>query len=297
MRRQFLLIAWFLAATPCIGQMPATYTANAQKADAFFKEKKYRKAAKHYSRAFAAFGDKGRASDRWNAAICYAMINQRDSAFKNLFRLAEKTEVLDCSKIETFNEFNGLKKDKRWSDLKILLCGANHGLYMLFEKIRYSDQNDRHLIDSIGRNFGFQSDQMKALWKRINETDSINLWRIDSVYALYGWPSAKLAGKNAGSTFWLVIQHSPLSVQEKYLPVMREAVNLGDARADNLAYLEDRVLMGKGLPQKYGSQFRRKENGETCLYKLMDKQNVNNFRKEVGLFPLDQSLLDSEQCE
>ena len=42
--------------------------------------------------------------------------------------------------------------------------------------------------------------------------------------------------------------------QEDYLPVMREAVAEGKARAHELAMFEDRVAVNHGRPQIYGSQ-------------------------------------------
>lgn len=278
-------------------QPDSVYKNFAAKANACFSAKDYENAVRYYSRAFHSIGDKGFSGDRYKAAIAYSELNIPDSAFKNLTRLAEKTTILECESLETQKEFEKLKKDPRWKYVKDLTCGTNRELNNLFVSIHKTDQGYRQQVDSIGTTFGFRSNEMQSLWKKINYYDSLNLVRIDSIYSIYGWPDPRIAGKKCGRIFWLVVQHSPLHVQEKYLPIMQKAVNEGKANAGDLAYLEDRILMFKGQPQKYGSQFTVKENGSTCLYKLESKEKVNVWRKEVGLSPLDQALLDGQMCD
>ena len=68
---------------------------------------------------------------------------------------------------------------------------------------------------------------------------------------------------------------------------MREAVKKGTAAAGNLALLEDRVALGQGKKQIYGSQIGRDQ--DTKLYyvqPLSDPDNVDKRRAEVGLPPL-----------
>ena len=222
------------------------------------------------------------------------MINKIDSAYVNLMRLAEKTDYLDCTVLENQTEFQSIKLDARWKRIKNLTCGSDKGLTDLFSKIYYSDQNKRSKIDSIGKNFGYGSQEMKSIWKVISFNDSIDLIKIDSIYNIYGWPDPELVSKKGCQTFYLVIQHSALSVQEKYLPLMQKAVAEGKAEMKNCAYLEDRVLMGNKKPQKYGSQFAvMNKTGKRYLYPLQDKDNVNKLREEIGLPPLSQEDIDS----
>ncbi len=82
---------------------------------------------------------------------------------------------------------------------------------------------------------------MKAHWKIINEKDSINLIKIKKILDERGWLGADIIGNQGNSTLFLVIQHSDIETQEKYLPMMREAVKKGNANSSSLALLEDRV--------------------------------------------------------
>jgi len=69
---------------------------------------------------------------------------------------------------------------------------------------------------------------------------------------------------------------------------MREAVKNGKALPQNLALLEDRILINQGKPQIYGSQVRLNEKaGKNEFYQIMDEPNVNKRRASVGLPPLE----------
>ena len=68
---------------------------------------------------------------------------------------------------------------------------------------------------------------------------------------------------------------------------MREAVNKGNANASSLALLEDRVALGQGKRQIYGSQVHTdRETKEMYVAPLVDPENVDKRRAEVGLGPL-----------
>lgn len=103
----------------------------------------------------------------------------------------------------------------------------------------------------------------------------------------YGWLGANEVGNQGNTTLFLVIQHSDKVTQEKYLPMMREAVKNGKAKGSSLALLENRVALRQGRRQIYGSQIGR--NSETkayYVYPLEDPDNVDKRRSEVGLEPL-----------
>lgn len=65
---------------------------------------------------------------------------------------------------------------------------------------------------------------------------------------------------------------------------MREAVKKGNASPSSLALLEDRVALGQGERQIYGSQiYTDKETKEKYVAPLIDPENVDKRRAEVGL--------------
>jgi hypothetical protein len=84
-----------------------------------------------------------------------------------------------------------------------------------------------------------------------------------------------------------VIQHADIATQQKYLPMMREAVKKGNARPSSLALLEDRVLLRTGKNQIYGSQIGTDpKTNLNYVLPLDDPENVDKRRAEVELQPL-----------
>ena len=127
---------------------------------------------------------------------------------------------------------------------------------------------------------------MKAHWKIINEKDSANLILIEKILSERGWLGSKVIGEEGNGTLFLVIQHSELETQLKYLPMMREAAKIGNARPSSLALLEDRVALRQGKRQIYGSQIHSDKDGDKFIAPLIDPENVDKRRAEVGLEPL-----------
>jgi hypothetical protein len=163
----------------------------------------------------------------------------------------------------------------------------NKPLVAKLDSIFTEDQKYRQQIDSIEKRYGWESKEMKSLWKVIEEKDSINLVIVKAILDKDGWLGADIIGGQGNSTLFLVIQHSDQATQEKYLPMMREAVKNGKAERSSLALLEDRVALGQGKMQIYGSQIGR--DNQTQLYyvsPLADPDNVDKRRAQVGLEPL-----------
>ena len=156
-------------------------------------------------------------------------------------------------------------------------------------KIDESAQRYRTQIDFIQTQYGRESKELKALFKEMDLTDSTNLIQVESILKIYGWLGSDKIGSQANTTLFLVIQHSDLSTQARYLPLMREAVKNGNAKARDLALLEDRVAIFQGKMQNYGSQlFWSKETNGYFIPPLADPDNVDKRRAEVGLQPLSE---------
>lgn len=123
-------------------------------------------------------------------------------------------------------------------------------------------------------------------WKMVMKMDSINQIEVVKILEQFGWVGEDVVGVKASGAIFLVIQHADLPIQEKYLPVMREAVKNGAARMKDLALLEDRVLMRQGKKQKYGSQVVRGSTGDWVVHPIEDPANVDKRRLEIGLMPI-----------
>jgi hypothetical protein len=159
--------------------------------------------------------------------------------------------------------------------------------------VAVDDQKYRNQIDYIQAEYGGDSPQMKTLEKNMKETDSVNLKKVESIVSKYGWLGPDVIGKDGNKALFMVIQHADLDAQDKYLPVIRDAVKKGDAKAYHLALLEDRVALLHGNKQIYGSQVSwNMRSNQYYLAPLVDPDNVDKRRMEVGLAPLADYLLE-----
>jgi hypothetical protein len=72
-------------------------------------------------------------------------------------------------------------------------------------------------------------------------------------------------------------------------------VSAGEVSPANIAYLEDRVRVGEGRPQFYGTQFYADEAGNIGPRPIEDPDHVDERRQAVGLQPLSEYAHDVEQ--
>ncbi|MCL2132587.1 MAG: hypothetical protein FWH36_09120, partial [Lentimicrobiaceae bacterium] len=173
---------------------------------------------------------------------------------------------------------------------------TKHDKYLvaMLDTIFEEDQKYRKELSDIEKKYGGMSEEMQEQWKIIHQKDSINLIKITKILDERGWLGSDVIGVEGNQTLYLVIQHSNTETREKYLPMMREAVKNGNANAFNLAYLEDRTALGKGEKQIYGSQvLYYYETGEHFVQPLIDPENVDKRRAEVGLGTMQDYLFSN----
>lgn len=127
--------------------------------------------------------------------------------------------------------------------------------------------------------------RMMAEWKTVVELiDRDNTARLREIIARYGWPGHRLVGEPAAHAAWLLAQHAPPDLQEQCLPLLEDAVARGDASPADLAYLMDRVLMHRGEPQIYGTQYQQRD-GALELWTVLDPSGLDQRRAALGLQP------------
>jgi hypothetical protein len=114
--------------------------------------------------------------------------------------------------------------------------------------------------------------------------DEANTAWLRGVVTAHGWPGHALAGKDGAHAAWLLVQHAPPDFQEQCLPLLEEAAAQGDASPRDLAYLKDRVLLFRGEPQIYGTQYMVKD-GVPELWTVRDPEGLDARRAALGLEP------------
>lgn len=153
------------------------------------------------------------------------------------------------------------------------------------------DQAIRNKYNQARKKYGEGSPNLTEILKIMRSKDSIHLVRVTSILDEKGWIGIDKIGTQANQTLFLIIQHSNLKTQQKYLPMMREAVKEGKTKNSWLALLEDRVALGEGRKQIYGSHvFWCADKQKNYVAPLDDPANVDGRRKSVGLEPLEKYL-------
>ena len=125
----------------------------------------------------------------------------------------------------------------------------------------------------------------------MREADGENLPWLKCVIAAHGWPGASLVGTDGAHAAWLLAQHADAdpAFQRQCLDLLTAAVEAGEARMRELAYLTDRVLLAEGKPQVYGTQVTRR--GDTWSPRnLGDPDGVDARRATADLGPLAEYL-------
>lgn len=127
MRYIFILIL-ILFAGKCFAQTSAIeYLNYAGKGDSIFKKGEFQNAVASYSIAFNLTGGLAKVSHRYNIASCWTLLNNKDSAFYQLERIAAKGNYSDYGKIKNDKNFSLLHDDKRWGAiLEIIWRNRQH---------------------------------------------------------------------------------------------------------------------------------------------------------------------------
>lgn len=177
----------------------------------------------------------------------------------------------------------------RYVNERKIAGGISTDLVRRSQHIYDMDQAIRLRMDTVGRQYGFNSPEAKPIWDKMRQIDSLTLPQIEEIIQQYGYPGKKLVGEKLSITAWLVIQHSNFPTQEKYFPLMQQAAERGDLAKGNIALLDDRIRVFKGQKQLYGSQVQNGPDGKpNGFHPIEDEPNVNKRRASIGLEPLEE---------
>ncbi|WP_396597038.1 BT_3928 family protein [Dokdonia sp. R86516] len=121
------------------------------------------------------------------------------------------------------------------------------------------------------------------IWKQQELLDSINLERIEYTLKTKGYPGKSIVGEPTNTAAWYVIQHNPDKIP-MYIETIKKAGQDGELPYRLVAMMEDRLLMGNGEPQIYGTQGATYPNMADFIWPIADPQDVNERRAAAG-FP------------
>ncbi|CAM1347399.1 DUF6624 domain-containing protein [Tenacibaculum crassostreae] len=238
-------------------------------------------------------------NDRYNLSCIYALSGNKKDAFKHLFIIAIDLKWSDYFHLIYDSDLNSLHKDYRWEKLKTIIlnnkqtkeANYNQTLLAVLDTIYSNDQKYRNRIRTTEAKFGRKSKVMDALWKTILKKDSLNLIAVSEILDTQGWPNRNEIGERGSSTIFLVIQHANKETQEKYLPLIKQAVEENNLSKRQFAMFYDRLLLRRGELQIYGTQLAiDNKSKDPYVLPLADPKNADIRRLEVGLNTMQENL-------
>ncbi|MFV8282631.1 DUF6624 domain-containing protein [Christiangramia marina] len=276
-----------------------------QQAYTEYQKENYQKSAELNVKVFRLL-DKNNVEQKfdpaYNAICTFALAGEKDKAFEWLEFLVREGKLNNYN-FRSDQDLKSLKGDPRWN--KLIEQGKSkanmsENLKMVkseLQDIYKSDQEIRFKLMNLSNEMKEEtnSENLKRSFQdlvvKMKKIDSINLSKIELIIENYGWLGQDKIGYEPSQALFLVIQHSDLETQLKYLPIIREAALAGDTEKSNLALIEDRVALRKGERQIYGSQIWTDQNsGKQYVDLLMDPIKVDERRSSMGLPPMKSYL-------
>jgi len=217
---------------------------------------------------------------------------QYNLALQNIDSLISEGYFLD--NILKDKDFSKLYYQKGWQKFKkridSIKLNYNNEVRRELITVRDKDQSIRLiLLESRKSN---DNALIKKVHDRMKIIDTQSAIIVGKIIDKYGWLGSDKIGSEANQTLFLGIQHiDDLVVQNKYLPILKDAVKKGNAEPWHFAFLTDRILMNQGKKQIYGTQtIISKKPEDSYVVPLQDPDKVDELRKGIGLEPLNDYL-------
>ncbi len=259
----------------------AALAASSTAADAAYKAQDYATCASLYGEL--ADASPANPGDGYNAACCLALAGQSAAAFKRL-ETSIASAFVPVSRLENSPDFASLRATPQW-----------HGLLSLARQ-----QEDAHLkgvdrplrqqlLERMGRDQDIREqlandENNRRLIEQSIATDHDNTQWLKALVAQRGWPGKSMVYLDGAQAAWLLAQHADddPAFQQQVVTLLAAAVEKGEATGSQLAYLTDRVRVGRGEKQLYGTQFIQSEAGLVPA-PIEDAANVDARRSVIGL--------------
>lgn len=230
-----------------------------------------------------------------NAAEVAARAGDTYNAFERLYELTDRDKNWYTANFATNEVWLPLHNDPRWQPLCDTVTARqariekdyDHALISRLNAIQQRDQQPRHAYLFALQTTPENRPLLDSLIREMQAADSVNILEIKDILTTYGFPQKSKVG-TANTTIWMIIQHSDNipAFQRECLPMLTQAALQGEIDKWQVAMLEDRIALSEGRPQKYGSQIVTNEAGKQVIYTLLDPEQVDRWRAEAGMEPL-----------
>lgn len=163
----------------------------------------------------------------------------------------------------------------------------NPALREEFLKRMEMDQAARKaVIESSGQSADGQPDPQRV--QDMRDVDTANRDYLKAYLAKTNrWPGKSEVGKDGAHAAWMIVQHSDADrkFQNDCLQMMRSVLQetADEIERVDVAYLTDRILVGGGFPQRFGTQVMVNDQGEFKLAPVADPEKLDARRAGMGL--------------
>ncbi|MDQ6787528.1 MAG: hypothetical protein M3033_12035 [Acidobacteriota bacterium] len=139
---------------------------------------------------------------------------------------------------------------------------------------------------------GNGDEQIKCLAEISEKIDKPNTKRLEEIFNQYGFPTAKLVGREGVGAFMTILQHAPTDdLRVKSFKPIKKAFRRKEITPSEYAGFVDRLRLHQGKPQLYGQGFSFKEGGgKMTMDAVVDPKNLDKRRKKIGLPPIAESV-------
>jgi len=234
----------------------------------------------------------------YNLARALSINRQFDKCFQYLALAVEMGPSLEPL---TDPDLVPARQDKRWNTFEDGLVGKlqakSGGAYRDVEyakalwKMRAWDQAFFLEVGIAGQKIGMKSSVVEALWTFKFMVQERNQAELEMLVARKGWPRVRDVGPEAAFGAYLVAMHSHDGAQKIHLADIKKACESGELPWVRYANIYDRALFNENKPQRYGTHTKYNElTKKEELYPLEDESKVDEWRKEIGLEPLEEYL-------
>ena len=130
----------------------------------------------------------------------------------------------------------------------------------------------------------------EAVGRAMIALDEKHTARLRAIFKEHGFPGFCLAGRDGAQAAHVMLLHGPShELRKETLPLVEAAVKKGELPAQAAATLSDKVLVGEGKPQIYGTHFDFVD-GKLVMIPVSDPEGLEARRARVGLQPLKEYM-------
>lgn len=119
---------------------------------------------------------------------------------------------------------------------------------------------------------------------QLQAEDEKNHQELKRIFREVGFPTMAMVGRDGVSTAFILVQHADqdLPFQEEALKLAEPLMLRRELSKQQFAMLTDRVLIGQGKPQRYGTQLKR-AGDKWALEDVEDPAKLDVRRESMGL--------------